>query len=136
MTFNWNFKHHISTQFGTHLFCKRWRLNELHRVLYTNLITIRCLVVFCIWRYTNILWHSVWGHIRVHIFNEPISDELTKSVVIKTKYMQIKLSSGWSIYLIVYFVSASTIFLLELFWWCGILVFVSFLVFVVFSPFI
>ena len=71
-----------------HLFCKRWRLNELRRVMYTNLIQIRYLVLFCIWRYNNILWHPVWGHIRVHIFNEPISDELTKSVVIKTKHMQ------------------------------------------------
>jgi len=31
-----------------------------------------------LWQYTNIQ-HPVGGHIRVHIFNRPISDEPTKS---------------------------------------------------------
>ena len=36
--------------------------------------------------YTNILRHPVWGHIKVHIFIQPISDEHTKSIGIKNEF--------------------------------------------------
>jgi len=42
-------------------------------------------VYFFLWRYTNVQ-QSVWGHVRVHIYNRPIKDEPTKSLVIKTEY--------------------------------------------------
>ena len=36
-------------------------------------------------QYTNIE-HPVWGHVRVHVFNRPISDESTKYLSSKTEY--------------------------------------------------
>ena len=44
------------------------------------------LLTFFLLRYTYILWHPVWGHVRVHIFNRPISDESIKLLGITTKY--------------------------------------------------
>jgi len=50
---------------------------------------------------TNILRHHIWDHARVHIFNQPISDESTKSFSIKLSTHQ-DLLSDWSIYSYLY----------------------------------
>ena len=45
-------------------------------------------------RCTNILCCPVWGHIRVHIFNKPISYEPTEFLGITTKYLPRELLSA------------------------------------------
>jgi len=56
-----------------------------------NLIQIRCLLyLFLNLSFDDALTfkqNPLWVHVRVHIFNRPISDESTKSLGIKSEYI-------------------------------------------------
>ena len=57
--------------------------------LTSNLIKIRYLLhlvsILLFWRFTITRQHIVWGHVKVHIFNRPISDDCRAPTTLKSE---------------------------------------------------
>ena len=74
-----------------------WKVNRQqtmddgHQVMAKAEIKIRCLLYLYFFLFLffcdTLIQHPIRGYIRVHIFNQPISDEPNKYLGIKTEYM-------------------------------------------------